>query len=1003
MGFNKFIKKKSGIVWASLSGLGVILATAVSIVLPTTLKSFLDGFLGPQPILDPSVEPIYKSDYNNKMEVLEAGKKLNVEIEKEGAVLLLNEVENNKRALPLAKNAKISVFGKNSAHYVTTGSGSGDAGSEGAISLYEGLEKSGFNLNPTLKSFYESEESGKGRGSNPTLSDASSEAPTLPIGETPISSYGKNIRDSFREYSDAAIVVISRIGGESFDLPRSQDTSNGGIAGNHYLQLDQNEYDLLDMVTSSFDHVIVMLNTLTSFQLDFIDQYNNLDGLNRIDAVLWIGGPGLNGAEAIGSILNGETNPSGRTSDIYVRDFKKDPTWKNFGDNTQNWDGKNGTAFAENGHNVAKQAMVSYEEGVYVGYKYYETRGYEELQKDPDSKWYEESVVFPFGYGLSYTTFDQEFEIAGTLKEGIDVTVTSTNIGEVRGKDVIELYVQLPYTQGGIEKSAVQLIDYAKTGLLEPGASETISFHFDAYDFASYDYNDANHNDFIGYETESGPYTFYLGKNSHVLEDAYDSLTIESDEHFTFRNDPVTNEVVENLYTGNENYLDDIDYRLSDVFVTDIDGIEYTRKGMSRTDFEGTFPTAPDIDEREYMDNEKARLTDFSHNNEKIESVTEMPKMDQDTALKLRDLAGLDYNDEKWNELLDALSFDDMLKLVNEGAFQTAPILKIEKNQTNDSDGPVGFVNFIFAERYKNNPTFASEIVIASTYNKDLAYKMGKMVGESGLYGDVSTNLPYSGWYAPAVNIHRSPFSGRNYEYYSEDPILSGKMAVNVINGARQKGVYADLKHFALNDQETNRNCVSTFTTEQALREIYLKPFEIAVKGLDNPKFSTQASEDGIEKFVGATGIMSSFNRIGNKWTGGDYRLMTKILRNEWGFHGLVICDYKTDNDVMDAKQMVYAGNDLILASLPQLLWNTADKTNAKDVTVLRTATHNILYTVANSNSVNVKIIGYTMATWVILLIVFDSLIALLIATFAIIGSVRNKEVVANIIEEVKE
>lgn len=991
-------KSRGGRVWFCVSVVLLALLIAVTCLTTTTYRSICNTVLGgKRPVLDPSVEAKYESEYNSKAEVLEAGNKLNVQIEQEGAVLLLNEeVAANKRSLPLDRGAKVSVFGHNSVDLVLSGSGSGSGGSSGAKTIFDGLVAGGFQYNETLKEFYESNAAGDKRSSNPELSEGSSEAPTLDIGETPIGNYTAEVKSSFKEYNDAAIVVISRIGGEGFDLPREQNVKNGGLEGNHYLQLDKNEYDMLDMVTSRFDNVIVLLNTLTSFQLDFIAEYNNTVGYNqRIDAVMWIGGPGISGAEAIGSLLNGDVTPSGKTTDIYAKDFTKDPTWQNFGDNTQ---AGQSAAFTENGSD-ATDYMVAYEEGIYVGYKYYETRAYEEGVQNGNFDWYEENVIYPFGYGLSYTTFDQELTVTETVKDGkvtgYDITVEVANVGQVAGKEVVQLYVTLPYTYGGIEKSRVQLVDFAKTDVLEPSGEEstaTFNFHVDLYDLASYDYNDANGNGHYGYEVEAGEYIFYIAKNSHVDDEqnVYSKQTVElgEDNAVKYTVDPQTNKPVVNLYTqetmseaDNDKFLS-IDYRLSDV-VFSVNGEEYERKGMSRADFEGTFPKADDARERAYMENEKVALDDRSHNNTEVSAEVNKEGYSlitgADNDIVLRDLFGLDYDDPKWDLLLDQLTYDDMVDLVNNGAFQTEAIMSIEKNLTNDSDGPVGFVNFMpgLSEHYKGNPSFACEIVIASTFNKDLAYRMGQMVGESGLYGDEGGNgLPYTGWYAPAVNIHRSPFSGRNYEYYSEDPILSGKMAVNVINGAGSKGVYTDLKHFAVNDQETNRQGVATYLTEQALREIYLKPFEIAVKGEDDPAYSAKATEDieagRISEFKGSTGMMSSFNRIGTRWAGGDYRLLTTILREEWGFDGVVISDYITVGTLMPAKQAIYAGNDLILTSTQPERWNDSSESNAEDMYVLRKAAHNILYAVANSNSVNVEVIGYKMELWLVALIVVD-------------------------------
>lgn len=981
--------KKPFIIVTSLLLVVMIAATTLT---TTTFRSILDTVLGSKrPIMASGSEALYKSDYASKAEAKAAGDKLNVQIAEEGFTLLMNE----GNALPLKANErKVSVFGKNSVNLVMSGSGSGKVNDEDAKTIFDGLKDGGIDANPNLRKFYESAESGNGRSDNPATADQSTAAPTLDIGETPVAFYPQTLIPTYKEYGDAAVVVISRIGGESFDLPRSQNVKNGGIEGNHYLQLDQNEYDMLDMVTARFDKVIVVINALTSFQCDWIDEYNN-DPVNpRIDALVWIGGPGANGIQALGKLLTGESNFSGRTVDLYSRDFTKDPTWQNFGDNTQVNGGANGSTFME-GANATSDSYVAYEEGVYMGYRYYETRGFEEAKVLGNDSWYKKNVVFPFGYGLSYTQFEQTMKMEGsldTMDSKLTITATVKNVGDVAGKDVVQLYVTLPYVYGGIEKSHVQLVDFAKTDVLKPGESQDVIFEVTPYQLASYDYNDANKNGFVGYELDAGSYVFTLAKNSHIEGEgvAYAKAAAELKTGFGYETDPVTGNVVGNLYTftaedGQANYMD-LQYRLEDVYV-EAKGEEEVRKGMSRTNFEKTFPKAATAAERIFLDGEKEAIHDFSTNNFAIADVTAMPKTGVDGTITLRDLIGASYQDDKWETLLDRLTADEMLDLVNHGAFQTVANTKIKKNLTNDSDGPVGFVNFMpgLKEHYNGNSSFASEIVIAATWNKDLAYRMGKNVGDIGVWGDKDGNgLPYTGWYAPAVNLHRSPFAGRNYEYYSEDPILSGRMAVNVVNGAKQKGVYTDLKHFALNDQETARGGIATFVTEQALRELYLKPFEMAVKGEDTVAHVATAMADKVATFTGTTGVMSSFNRIGTRWTGGDYRLMTQILRDEWGFEGLVICDYKTDNKVMDSRQMLYAGNDLILASLPDLLWTDCNTSDAKDMQVLRNAVHNILYTVANSNSMNVDITGYALEIWLVALLAVEGVICLLLLVWGV-------------------
>lgn len=1041
---------KAKVVFTSAKSLAWFIVSTFLIILLIVLTVLEYGMLGPilgtvlggaKPIYGENNLNIYKSEYATKEASTQAGNELNVEIAEEGFVLLLNEETDGKTALPIEtsnnKKAKVSVFGHNSVDIVLGGSGSGGISGVEATTIYDSLKNNNFEYNPELKAFYESSAAGSKRTST-VLTDATSSSPTLDIGETPVANYTSKVKSSFKDYNDAAIVVISRVGGESFDVPRTQ-SSRGGIEGNHYLQLDQNEYDMLDMVTARFDKVIVLLNTLQAFQCDFIAEYNNTPDDPRIDAVMWIGGPGATGAEAVGELLSGQVNPSGKTVDIYPADFTKDPVWINFGDNSQSSaDGKSNTAYAEGGKDVSGYNMVMYEEGVYLGYRYYETRGKVEADNG-NSEWYDENVIFPFGYGLSYTNFEQTIKsVTGSLdnKGTVTITVESKNVGNVAGRDTIELYVSKPYIDGQIEKSHVELIDFAKTEVLEPGAtSKTYTFTVNAYDLASYDSYDLNDNGFKGYETEKGAYTFYLSKNSHVegVDNVYDSREVSVTESMTFETSAETQDgyKVENRYTTDETDYYAIDYRLTTTYVN---GEE--RKGMSRMDFSkvdstmntGTFPTALTAEERTFRSaqdknglTEKQALQSLAHNNTEVANVT-MPTTGKSSTITLRNLLGekdldnnnertaadgyqlVSYDDAKWDELLDSLTFDEMVDLVNNGAFQTAAIAHIGKNLTLDSDGPIGFVNFMpgKSESFKGNTTFACEIVIGSTWNKDLAYRVGKIVGENGLWGDVNgTMLPYTGWYAPAINLHRSPFSGRNFEYYSEDPILTGKLAINTINGCKTKGVYTDLKHFAVNDQETNRSGVSTFMTEQTLRELYLKPFEMAVKGSDDPSQVATAVKDGWTKYEGTTGIMTSFNRIGNKWTGGDYRLLTDILRGEWGFKGLAICDYKTDNFFMDAKQMVYAGNDLILASLTNLMWTSGCKSgapnasSAEDVYVLRKAAKNILYTVANSNAIQQDIEGYKTEWWKSLTIALDVIIPVGLAVwgfFAVTGVIKKAE-----------
>ena len=888
----------------------------------------------------------YERTYETKEEATAAGNALTVEAADEGFVLLKNE----GGALPLDGSAKISVFGKNSARPAYGGSGSGSGNTANAISLYQGLENAGFELNPELIEFYQDDaRSGSGRGANPGMNDLA--PPGFATGETPVSSYDTAVTGSYSEYSDAALIVITRIGGEGFDLPRTMATSWGGgpvtgarSADDHYLQLDQNETDLIEHVCAqNFDHVIVVLNCGVTMELGFLDDPDHYAYNEKIDGALWIGFPGNAGMNAVGRVLSGQVNPSGHTVDTFAREFKQDPSWENFSTNLTS----DGNAYIDERGRAAGYYFVDYEESIYVGYRYYETRGFTDGEA-----WYEDHVVYPFGYGLSYTTFETELVTApeGALsKEPFDVTVRVTNTGDVAGKDVVQLYVTAPYTEGEIEKAHKVLVGFAKTGLLERGASEELTITVDPYYFASYDYNDANGNDFCGYELDAGDYVFTVAQDAHSESDAF---TLQLSDGLRYETDPVTGTAVVNRYDDADDHLQTL---------------------LSRADWEGTWPAAPTQEDR--LLTEEVREAIRSTDSGAPSYVDPEEPVPADAGTMLADLQGAEYDDERWYELLNRITTQEMLDLHNQGGFQTIAIDSIGKSQTYDSDGPAGWVNFVagFSQRFEGTCTYAAEIVFACTWNTDILHRFGQMVGEEALTGytyeeqvtnddgtteTVVRHIPYTGWYAPAMNIHRSAFGGRNWEYYGEDPYLSGKLAAAQITGLREKGVIPYVKHFAVNEQETTRNAqgLVTWVTEQSMREIYLRPFEIAVKeGKTN-------------------GMMSSFNRIGTRWAGGDYRLLTTILRDEWGFEGAVICDYDSATPYMDNRQMASAGGDLTLGTDMSAYWRDFDENNPEDVAILRNAVKNILYATANSTGVLVSVRS-GMAKWQILLYVLDAVI----------------------------
>ena len=943
-----------------------IIALLVVVVLVITQNTFIfetiASVLGtPVAHYEGSNAERYTADYATKAETLAAANALVEEIEEEGIVMLKNET-----SLPLAKGAKVTVFGKNSVNLILGGSGSSSKSIADQATLYSSLKDAGFTVNPVMESFYNNNSlSGSGRGTSPSMS--SGVVYGFATGETPLSSYTQTQKDSYKDYADAAIVVISRIGGEGYDLPRSMATDGtlstpvegAASATDHYLELDQNERDMIQEACNNFSNVILVLNT--SMELGFLDTpvgyYEGYDFSNVKSALVvgYVGGKGIN---ALGRILNGTVNPSGHLPDTYARDFTQDPSYSNLGYYRYTMGGKDQNAY-----------FVEYEEGIYVGYRYYETRGYTDGEE-----WYDAHVVYPFGYGLSYTDFAWELvsvkdENSKTVKAGdsfdkdttLTFTVKVTNVGDVAGKDVVQLYTSAPYTTGGIEKAHVVLSDFAKTSLLAPGKSEEVQVTVQPYDFASYDYSDANDNGFKGYELDAGDYAFKIMKDAHtsVIED----FTLTLSAGVTFETDPSTGFAVENLF-------DDVSGHITTY--------------LSREDWDGTSPQSPTAEEMavdsDFIKALRYKLADSESDPWYTDVMpTQAVSAVANPTVKLTDLIGKDYDDPQWDELLDQLTVEEIATLVSIGNYQTVAMPNINKPVTIDPDGPGGFVPFFMSadgtSSVYDTCTYCGETVLASTYNKDLARRMGEMVGNEGLMGDQRTGVttPYSGWYGPAMNIHRSQFAGRNWEYYSEDGLLSAKMASEVVSGAASKGVYAYLKHFAVNDQETNRdnNGLITWINEQSMREIYLKSFEACVKTGD------------------CTAVMSSFNRLGTEWAGGCYRLLTTILRNEWGFKGFVVTDYGIKS-YLNADQMLRAGGDLSLAQFRA----PSSMSTATDVSVIRQAAKNILYTVANSNAMNNiaddTVIYYTMPVWEIVMIAGVSAVCALLAAWCVVTWIRE-------------
>lgn len=978
MGFILAHKKTK--IWFIVTAIVLVLEIIITTVLlsvPIVTNSLSLVFGGERAnVVEDNRAEWYDREYSGKEEILNAANDFVVEVEKEGIVLLKNEND----VLPLtADGVRVSVFGKNSVNIVYSGSGSGSSMSSNTQkTLFESLDAAGISYNETLKSFYEdSGKSGSGRPGNPAMTSGQ-RLSGFGTGETPMDSYTADVTGSYAGYQDAAIVVFSRIGGEGFDLPRTMaDSFNGAAtsgassADSHYLELDANEKALLNHVKETFSNVIVVLNVGTTMEIP------ELKADEGIDSILWMGFPGATGVMALGQILTGidtegnQISPSGHTVDTWAADFTMDSTWYNTGV----YGSEFGNRYLYGGEKT-DYAFVNYQEGIYAGYRYYETRGYEEAKANPQSTWYEDSVVYPFGHGLSYTTFDWDVSFAKadgstiTAEDTLEVSVTVKNTGNYAGKDVVELFYSAPYDYEGsaIEKSHVVLGDFAKTGLLAPGEEEILTLTLDVKNMKSYDYADANENGFCGYELEAGDYNVIVGNDAHTAKAnaAYnlkDSVQLPTD----------TNQDGKEVEVANA--FDDVS---AGIFGTNT----YTSY-VSRKDFAGTVPAAYLDDSERALTDELKEMLDESIKRKYTESDEGKPwevtgdapsATPVNNGLSLRDMlndeAGnyvgeVSFDDPRWESLLNEISLEEMKNLVGFAAFRTNEVKGVDgvvgKPLTTDADGPSGFTSFLSESVVYGTCAYQAECVMGSTWNAALAERMGELVGEEGLVGnEKGDGLPYSGWYSPAVNIHRSPFAGRNWEYYSEDGLLSGKFAASVIRGAEKKGVYCYVKHFAVNDQETDReyNGILVWANEQAMRELYLLPFEIAVK-------------EG-----GATGMMSSFNRLGMKWAGGSHALLTQVLRDEWGFHGSVITDYSL-NTYTHVDEMIRAGGDLFLTQDAKT-FSMAD--DATQITLLRQATKNILYSVVNSNAMSIQTDGYLMPIWMLVMILVDiAIIAVLL------------------------
>ena len=809
------------------------------------------------------------------------------DVQSEAVTLLKNDDSN----LPLS-GKKVNVFGWGSTNPVYGGTGSGSMSKQyKTVSLLDGMKQAGLKTNTELSKLYTDY-----RKDRPEVGMFAQDW-TLP--EVPAKQYSDKLVSDAKDFSDEAVVVLTRVGGEGADLPT--DMKAKGITyknnskdyddfqkGESFLQLSKTERDMIDLVTSNFKKVTLVYNGANTFQLDFLNDYP------QIQSVVWCPPAGQTGFSALGEVLAGETNPSGKTSDTFLKDLTKSVSYNNFGKfEYTNMADKAAKYKGFTGDDVtAIPGFVNYSEGIYVGYKFYETASDEGLIN------YDDTVAFPFGYGLSYTSFDQKLDSVKYKGGKVTVTATVTNTGDKAGKDVVEVYYNPPYTDGGIEKASKNLAGFEKTKELQPGESQKVTVKFDDDDMASYDYKGAK-----AYVLEKGDYDISIQSDSHHVID-HKAITVK---------DTVTYDSDSNTHNGDKT-----------VATNQFDDVAGDVTYLSRADHFANYKEATAAPTNFKM-SDKAKETFYNNSNydpKKFDKGSDkMPTTGAKNGLKLSDMYGKDYDDADWDKLLDQLTFDDMDNLIANGGYGTQAVKSVGKIQLTDADGPASLNNNFTGV---GSIGFPASTAFACTWNKDLAKQFGEMIG------DMAHDMHVAGWYAPAMNIHRNAFSGRTFEYFSEDSLLSGVMASSEISGAKSKGVYSFMKHFALNDQETKRTeMLCTWTNEQAMREIYLKPFEMSVK-------------EG-----GAQAVMSSFNYIGYTYAGASSNLLQTVLRGEWGFKGFVLTDYFGGYGYQNADQEVRAGNDSMLATT-KITNHITDK-SATSVKAMRQAAHNILYTAANS------------------------------------------------------
>ena len=939
-------------------------ATTINVALGTSFSK-IQGF-------DENAK-YFESDFESEDARWEYERELCAQVEAEGAALL----KNDNQALPLAGGSKVSLFARGSVELMYGGTGSGSVDTSQAPSLKDALTQEGIEINQGLWDWYTSTSEKYGRKTPASISDALVANTQYGVNEAPWAEVESANSSTFAEYGDAAIVVLSRSGGEGADLPDGDDSVSlvttteaksavgdnkggeqssegpktadvhygmGSEGDGDYLALSQEEKDMLAGLKAlkdngTFKKIVVLLNTSNAIELDFLNP--EICGVDYgIDSCMWIGDVGQTGAIGVGRLLSGTVSPSGSLVDTYWYDNMKNPAVVNF--YTVPYAGYESYGLNTEGADV--QAMYSvYQEGIYLGYRYPETR-YEDVVMGTAGAGdfdYNTTVAYPFGYGLSYTTFDMSGFQVKENADSFDVTVNVTNTGSVAGKKTVQVYFQSPYTDydkaNGIEKASVELCGFGKTQTLEPGASETITVNVPKRELRTYDANGAK-----TYILDAGDYYFTVAMGSHEAVN-----NILAAKGYTTANgmDAEGNQAL--VYQWNNAALDTTTYAKSEATgaqITNLFDESDPNKSsltpgnvtfLSRSDWEGTFPTAR---QQLTMNDNLAAALQFTQYKAEEHADTPMPTLASGGNMTISEMIGADYNDERWESLLDQLTFQEMVTTITLGFHNTAACESVSKAATKDENGPQGLTASLVGG--KSAMCYTSEDVMAATMNLELMEDVGRCIGNDCL------DMGYSGLYGPGINMHRTPYSGRNFEYYSEDPFVAGAICAAETKGIQSKGVYVYLKHVALNDSETSRRGVNTWLNEQTAREIYLEVADRAII-------------DG-----GAWCVMSGFNRWGAQWCGENYNLQTAYLRGECGMRGMSITDFSGLSQYMDVADGLIGGSDIWDSPMPMIHTNIAGgyASDPYMVTEMREAMHNILYTVVNSNAMN----GWTAETRIV-------------------------------------